>query len=214
MPRWERTGTLVLVGAVATGAIDHLTGCHHPTYNEDYGDDDEGDGGPCQCEVTPGNTIPCGETLCTGGTDYLCSGGTPITVGYCGGSPGGDDGGGADGGGDDGGMVCIPECDGVSCGGSDMCGGICGCDVGVTCSPSGTCGNGCEQQAGSVCSDGGLTTCCQEGNLCKAGDAGVSTCCAQTTTTSFQGGICSFSTDCCDYPAVTCGAEGGSGTCQ
>ncbi len=214
MPRWERAGRWIALAVVATVAILQLLSCHGQSASNDDGDDG-GDGGPCTCPLTEGNTVVnvvCGATVCAGGTLYLCSIGDTIAEGLCGdASYGGDDGG------DGGPSNCVPECNGVSCGGPDMCGGVCGCSQGVDC-VQGMCGNGCALLAGSICSEDAGTSdpqaCCEQGNLCRVQDSGVPVCCAQTTTKTFQGGLCSLPTDCCDYPGVTCAAEGGIGTCQ
>jgi hypothetical protein len=199
---------------VAWVAILELFACHKQS--SDDGDDDAGDAdGPCTCPLTEGpivEQVACGATVCVGGTFYLCSSGDTIAEGLCGDSGSGEQYDGGDGGG----SGCVPECTGVSCGGPDMCGSICGCAQGVDC-VGGMCGNGCGLLAGSICSEDGGTsdpqTCCQQGNLCRVTDSGVPVCCAQTTTASSLGGLCSTSTECCGYPAVTCVLEGGLGTC-
>jgi hypothetical protein len=200
--------------AVAWVAILELPACHKQ--DSDDGDDDAGDAdGPCTCPLTEGNTVVnvgCGATVCVGGTFYLCSVGDTIAEGLCGDAGSGEQYDAGEGGG----STCVPVCNGLQCGGPDSCGGVCGCGQGVDC-VQGMCGNGCGLLAGSICSEGDasdLQSCCQEGNLCRVTDSGVPVCCAQTTTKAFQGGLCSLPTDCCDYPAATCAAEGGIGTCQ
>jgi hypothetical protein len=219
MSRWERAGNWAALGLVAAGTVLVFVACQQKSYtNNNGGDDGGGDDGPCVCSVSLGGGAPyliaCGEVACVGATSFLCSSGLAIGQGEC--FVEGDTGPGFDSGfGGDGGNGCVPQCDGVSCGGPDMCGGVCGCSAGITCSTAGLCGNGCTLLAGSLCNDAGLggpSMCCQQGNLCKSTDAGVSVCCAETTTSTSVGGLCSDNTDCCGYPAVTC--DLGTDTCH
>jgi hypothetical protein len=206
MARWA---LLVSVLGVLTAAA----ACHHSVSDEASDAGDEGDGA-CSCDIVTSNsaqtTIACGQVICAEGSLSLCSEGSVILEGICG--DGGQDLYDAGFDGPDG-ETCVTNCNGRLCGQINNCGTVCGCDPGVTCNDS-VCGNGCLEQVGAVCLAGNEdpSTCCQQGYECAVKDSGASICCTQTSTSTFVGGLCQLSSDCCDYPTVTCNP--GTGTCQ
>jgi hypothetical protein len=186
--------------------------CHGAPGSTSQGDASTDDSsGACFCVGSTGSTtttVPCGAAGCSGGTAFVCSYGTPIPIGTC----GGDDGGLEASTESDATSSCTPRCDGVTCGNDDGCGGTCQCSAGLPC-VGGSCGNGCQRQVGDLCSiDGGAggVGCCQSGYLCSIHDGGIALCCTVTSGDGAAGGSCLQDSDCCDYPAVHCQA---SGTC-
>jgi hypothetical protein len=155
--------------------------------------------------------IPCSGAVCVGGTEFVCSEGSLIAFGTCG---GGDDGGGDDADADDAPSDCIPQCNGIVCGTDDGCGGSCACSAGMAC-VAGQCGNGCPQQVGDLCAldaggASGDVLCCQSGYACAPREGGVASCCTVTSADGGGEGFCLQDTDCCEYPSVRCLA----GVCQ
>jgi len=191
MERWLWLGMVLALGA---------GGCSSSRAASDAGADATADTGACACTLG-GVTIACGATGCAGGTSYLCSTGSPISIGPC---ETMQDAGALEGGG------CVPVCNPKNCGMDDMCGGMCACPSGIPCN-TGICGNGCELNGGDpgcLPDSGSPALCCAYGATCIAGDAGVDSCCAETN----QPAQCLADTDCCDYPAAHCSAT--THTCQ
>jgi hypothetical protein len=191
MERW-----LLLGIALAAAPV----GCSSSKATSDAGADATTDTGACACTLG-GVNVACGQAVCSGGTQYLCSSGAPIAIGPC------DmvqDAGTMEGGG------CIPQCSTRTCGMADMCGGTCSCPSGIPCN-GGICGNGCSLNGGDpgcLPDSGEANLCCSYGAVCVVGDAGFNTCCAQTG----QPAPCLMDTDCCDYPTAHC--SGTTHTCQ